>query len=117
MFTLFVRCLRVEIRAPLRLTVFSVCRGIYLRDLVYIETGTIEEQDAADHKNIIQFRQKKKVFGVIHFLQSFQTTSYSFAVQDELVEYLENMPTLTEEQMFELSQKREPKGAKRSSVL
>lgn len=88
-----------------------------MRDLVYIETGTVAEQDAADQKNIIQFRQKKKVFGVIHFLQSYQATSYVFPVQEDLVEYLANLPTYDDQKLFEMSQKREPKGAKRSSIV
>jgi len=91
--------------------------GIYLRDIIYIETGTPAEQEASEQKGVIQFRQKKKVFAIIHFLQNYQSIPYDFVVYDDLLEFVQNLPALSETALYELSIKREPKGAKRSSLL
>jgi len=90
-----------------------------LRDIIYIESGTPAEQEASEQKGIIQFRQKKKVFAIINFLQTYQATAYDFQEYDDLIEYLLTLPALSEEELYELSNKREPRNNnnKRNSAV
>lgn len=81
--------------------------GIYLRDLVYIEsTNAPEEVKVPDG---IQFKQKKQVFSVIKLLQTYQEHPYAFEPNDELIQMLNTLPTVSDDELFVLSREREPK--------
>lgn len=98
--------------------------GVLIRDIIYMDdTGASQLQ-----KGHINFRKKKAVFELLQQVQQFQSKSYDIEPIPGLMDRMKNIPHAprdpkskeAEEQtklLFELSLKREPRGAKRSDVL
>lgn len=77
--------------------------GIYLTDLTFIEDAN---QNYVNNK--INFFKLSKLAVVIQDIQRFQKTAFSFVDVPELSNKLNNMSTLSEEKLTEISFKLEP---------
>ena len=83
----------------------AACSGVYLTDLVYVE-------EAADTINgLINFSKRKQLYDVIFKLQRCQAQQYQLHPVPQIAMQLRNLPPkFTDEELFALSQKCEPKG-------
>lgn len=79
--------------------------GVYLTDLVYVE-------EAADTINgLINFSKRRQLYEVIYKLQRCQMQPYMLHPVPQIGMLLRNLPPkFSDEELFALSQKCEPKG-------
>lgn len=81
-------------------------RGVYLTDLVYVEEAN---QDMIN--GLINFGKRKQLYEVIFKLQRCQTEQYVLHPIPQISVLLRTLPTrFTDEELFALSTKCEPKG-------
>ena len=110
--------------------------GVYLLDLTYMEDGNPNKIG-----NLINFSKRRLIHTLIREVQQYQDQPFNFKVVDDLVDVLKrslDFPILQdvtsapqtsdegvafvslkvyEDQMFEVSMQREPRGADRSTIL
>jgi len=87
--------------------------GICLRDLVY----WFEDGGSGD-STLINFKQRKNVYGVIYFIQLCQQTPYTFDQLPSLYNILKLLPGMIEqdEELFKMSLQREPRHASKADI-
>ena len=85
--------------------------GMYLTDLTFIEDGNPEFNTAPDGKQLINFRKQGLLYKVFQEIQVYQTQTYSFAAKEPLATYLRYLPHLSDAVLYDISLKREPRGA------
>lgn len=100
--------------------------GIYLRDLIYWNEPSMDNGQTNSEK-IINFTKKKYIFNIISTVQRYQNEIFEFEAENtDLNTTLRSLPkppngmdhdTYKTEILFNLSYKREPKGAKDSDIL
>jgi son of sevenless-like protein len=83
----------------------DLCSGVHLTDLVFIEDGN---PDMREEK--INYKKRMLVYGVLQMLNNFQSSTYELERVEPLYSYLEHLPCLPEEPLFELSLLLEPRG-------
>ena len=92
-------------------TYFYIFRGTYLTDITFIEDGNPDYI-----QGLINYRKREFVFNVIREIQQYQQQAY----KDELVyigHFLTELPSNSEEKLYNLSLIREPRGAKENELL
>lgn len=88
--------------------------GMYLTDLIYIGDGN---PDTLEDGKLINFRKRQMVFRVLDEIAVQQSKPYDIQPLQPLTGCLLGLPALTEEQLYELSLRREPRGANMADVL
>ncbi|KAL6078080.1 Ras guanine nucleotide exchange factor, variant 2 [Balamuthia mandrillaris] len=88
--------------------------GVYLTDLTFIEDGNPDFIG-----DLINFKKRELIYDVISEVQQYQQTEYSFTVDAGVVAFLKNLPMeeMEENDMYNLSLKREPRGIEKPSEL
>ena len=81
--------------------------------MVFIEDGNPDNVG-----NLINWRKCKFVANIVKLVQSFQTTPYDLSPPNplELDFFLENLPKITDRELYAASLKCEPRGALRSDI-
>ena len=78
--------------------------GTYLTDLTFIEDGN-PDMDGS----LINFDKRYKVAAVIGEIQQYQRIGYSFNYDWKIQSWLNNLPTVDEEEAYRISLKVEPR--------
>lgn len=80
--------------------------GIWLTDLVFIDDG-----NPNTISGLINFRKREMTYKIIEDIQQYGQTPYSFGELDRnALDLVAHLPGMSEEDLWELSQKREPRG-------
>ena len=90
-----------------------ICLSTELKDITFIEDGNPDFVD----NNLINFAKQMLLFESISKFLSFQQYDYPHAVDENISMNLRDIFYLGESELYELSLKREPKGAEKSSIL
>eukprot|EP01114_Cavostelium_apophysatum_P012167 TRINITY_DN269_c0_g2_i3.p1 TRINITY_DN269_c0_g2~~TRINITY_DN269_c0_g2_i3.p1 ORF type:complete len:1067 (+),score=282.01 TRINITY_DN269_c0_g2_i3:478-3201(+) len=85
--------------------------GVYLTDLTFINDGNPDKI-----KNLINFRKRELESDVILEIQLYQQLTHNFAVDQKLMNLLNNLPFNDKDKLYQLSLVREPRGAERSDI-
>jgi len=88
--------------------------GMYLTDLIYIGDGN---PDTLQDGKLINFRKRQMVFKVLDEIAVQQSKPYGIEPKQPLTGCLLGLPALTEDQLYDLSLSREPRGATMADVL
>eukprot|EP01133_Synstelium_polycarpum_P003446 gene3446-3915_t len=83
--------------------------GVYLKDITFFQEG-------ASGGEGINLKQTKNVYGVLKVIRNFQKNIYSFDENARLHDGLLHLPVLSEDELYALSQSREPRNCKRSDL-
>jgi len=87
--------------------------GIWLTDLVFIDDG-----NPNTISGLINFRKREMTYKIIEDIQQYAQTPYNFGELDRnALDLVANLPGMDEEELWELSQKREPRGKDRSELV
>ena len=86
--------------------------GIYLTDLVFIDDG-----NPNFYEGLINFKKREMIYKVIEEIQQYQQTSYNLPVEETIMAYLSNLEVVEEEELWEISMAREPKGKELAELL
>jgi hypothetical protein len=88
--------------------------GVYLQDLTFIEDGN---EDMLE-ENLINFTKRRMIYKSILSIRQFQQSPYNFysvdAIQDHLCLAIDNSSSVSDDDMFNISRKIEPKELKGS---
>jgi hypothetical protein len=88
--------------------------GVFLQDLTFIEDGN---EDIIDD-NLINFAKRRMIYKSILTIRQFQQSPYNLysadCIQDYLNLHIDNSSKISEEEMFAISRKLEPKETGRS---
>ncbi|KAJ6251331.1 guanine nucleotide exchange factor [Anaeramoeba flamelloides] len=85
--------------------------GIYLTDLTFIEDGNY------DFKNgLINFSKRKLVYNVIEKIKTFQKIPYNLHPVHQIISFIDDSTKTNDSDLYELSLKIEPRGAKRNDI-
>eukprot|EP00004_Rigifila_ramosa_P019815 TRINITY_DN5087_c0_g1_i3.p1 TRINITY_DN5087_c0_g1~~TRINITY_DN5087_c0_g1_i3.p1 ORF type:complete len:1169 (+),score=295.43 TRINITY_DN5087_c0_g1_i3:53-3559(+) len=87
--------------------------GVYLRDLVFIEDGNPDMLNG----NLINFQKRRYAFNVIAEIQQYQQDLYPFPFAEPLYSFLAQLPTETDDDLYNLSIECEPRNATLKEVL
>lgn len=83
--------------------------GVFLQDLTFIEDGN---EDIIE-ENLINFAKRRMIYKSILSIRQFQQSPYNLytvdCIQEHLNLHVENASTISEEEMFTISRKLEPK--------
>jgi len=97
------------------------CLSVHLQDLIFIEEGNPDMVDG-----LLNFSKRRLVYSVIQKVEGFQSTQYDIAINEELVQYISSFKkynenneiiTVTEKDLYQISLSREPRGAKKEEIL
>jgi len=86
--------------------------GLYLTDVTFIEDGN---KDFI--RNLINFRKRQLVSEVVSEIQLYQQFPYDLPADQKLLSLFHNLPSSTEEQLYQISLLREPRNAERGDIL
>ncbi|KAJ3443426.1 ras guanine nucleotide exchange factor i-related [Anaeramoeba flamelloides] len=85
--------------------------GIYLTDLTFIEEGN------KDYVNgLVNFYKTHLISKVIQDVQKFQQKRYNFMPVIQISKFLTNFPKMSQDTIYELSMKVEPRNSSRSDI-
>jgi len=91
--------------------------GVYLTDITFIEDGN-QDFTEVNGVTLINFRKREQVFTVIQEIQDYQQLPYQdFKMQPDIVKVLMNPPTATDDELWALSLKLEPRDASRDDMI
>jgi len=111
--------------------------GVYLQDLIFIEEGNpgtlffssylflfiFLVQARPDHVvttdnlgDLINFSKRELVASAIRELQQYQQQAYNLLEVPRISALFVNLPTKSDDELYNLSLKREPRGADRSAI-
>ena len=83
-----------------------------MTDLTFIDEGN------SDYiKGMINFRKWRLVAKSIEQFQHFQQRKYELKIIDNITHFLTDLPTLSEDDMYELSLHHEPRGATLEEII
>jgi len=86
-------------------------RGVYLTDLTFVEDGNPDIVNG-----LINFKKRQMIYNIIEKVQLYQQTSYKFPLVDNIANYLTELPFNDDQELYNLSLRREPKGAKKEDL-
>jgi hypothetical protein len=81
--------------------------GVHLSDLTFIEEGNPDFLD----NYLINFERRQLVGDVVQQIQKCQLADYNLTRVPRLIALLTNLPAMSEKHLYQLSLKREPRGA------
>lgn len=87
-------------------------RGVYLQDLTFIEDGNPDQIG-----DLINFSKRILVRKILSQIATFQQEAYNFVIVPILRAYLENLPQLTDDDIYKQSLVIEPRSAIKSSDI
>lgn len=85
--------------------------GVYLQDLIFIEEGNPDNLG-----DLINFSKRELVASAIRELQQYQQQAYNLLEVPRISALFVNLPTKSDDELYNLSLKREPRGADRSAI-
>lgn len=86
--------------------------GVYLTDLTFINDGNPDKVGRR-----INYIKYKYSYSVISTIQAYQTTPYNLVRLDIIEQLMSNSSILTDNEVYALSLKIEPRGATRASIM
>ena len=90
----------------------TMCSGVYLGDLTFIDEGNPDMIDG-----MIHFAKRELVYKLLSQISTYQVKGYNLEVVPELQEFLSDLPMLDEKEMYAASLLREPRNVPRSEIL
>jgi len=93
--------------------------GVYLTDLTFMDENSdnIPIKTLNGPVNLINFAKRKMVYNVISLVQQYQNTTYNLQPVHQIMNFLTKLPNMTEQELYMLSLKREPRKAQRGEVV
>ena len=88
------------------------CSGVYLKDLTFIEDGNPDTLSG-----LINFGKRTLLYKAIADMQQYQLKPYPFRPDPELVALIHDIPKYDENELYNVSLEREPRGADKSSII
>jgi len=86
--------------------------GLYMKDLTFTEDGNPDMVNG-----LINFSKRRLLYRIISQLQQFQLKPYDIKPVGTLLVYLNQNYTYDENQLFNTSLEREPRGSEKSQIL
>jgi len=86
--------------------------GVCIQDLTFIHEGNPDKVESR-----INFQKRELVYEVIIKIRGYQEVAYTLELNPELAQTLIDLPTLDDEQLYNLSLSREPRGASRTDIV
>jgi hypothetical protein len=90
----------------------TICRGVYLTDLVFIEDGNSNQIGRR-----FNFAKHRLVYNIVITVQRYQKFPYNLAVVPLIQQYFDNAPKLEEKKLFAMSLECEPRSATRNDIV
>lgn len=84
---------------------------MYLQDLTFIEDGN---PDMIGPR--INMFKRQLVYNIVSQVQRFQQVPYIFLPVDKIIKFLDELPVMDDEAIYQLSLKCEPRNAQRTSL-
>jgi len=88
--------------------------GVYLSDLTFINDGNA---DLVGEARAINFKKRRMVHRVLAAVRHYQQGAYDLPQDERAALYTLALPQLTDDDLYQLSLKREPRGAEISDLL
>jgi hypothetical protein len=85
---------------------------VHLSDLTFIEDGNPDTING-----LINFTKRRLVFRVISDVSRYQQNAYNLHPVPQIIALLSNLDTKKDDELYELSLKREPREAERKDIL
>lgn len=85
--------------------------GVTLTDITFMD-----DANASFTRGLVNVSKFEKLHGMVSEVLSFQSLPFEFAPNEQLSNFLIELPHTSEEELFKLSLLREPRGAERSSL-
>jgi hypothetical protein len=84
--------------------------GVFLTDLTFVD----ENPDMV--RGLINFSKRQLVYNIISIVQQRQQKPYAIQPVQQIIKLLKKVPTKDEQEVYQLSTKREPRGATRANI-